>query len=509
MNSHNRIIVNTIAQYVRSIANMLFSLIATRFVLKNLGVDDYGIYTLIAGVVSMISFMSNALVVTTQRYLSVSQGVKDNGRMSEVFNTSLFIHLVLAIAIFILLEAISPLLFNGFLSIPVERLKAAKYLYQTTVAVLFISFISSPYRACIVSHENIVYASMIEVIEGLLKFAIAVVLYYVAYDKLKFYGTALVGIYLFNLVAWVIYAKKRYSECKSVNIKQVSLPLIKEIMRFATWTIYTIGCVTGRSQGIAIIINKFMGAAVNAAYGLAFQVSGAVITLSQSLLNAINPQLMKSEGAGDRNKMLRFSEIESKFAFFMLTAMVIPSVFEMPMLLEIWLGSVPEYSVMFCRMVLIATCMDMLTIGLNSANQAIGDIKRYSIVIYTVKFSTLLFVLFAFLSSSNNVMLSCIIYVLVECVSSMLRIPFLCKTAGLDVRGFVLRVFRYELIPIMILLASCYLSTNLLDYQYSFLLTFAISVPLFVVSIYVWGLTPDERDIVNRILYQIKYKILK
>lgn len=508
MKSHNRIIINTIAQYVRSIANMLFSLIATRFILKNLGVDDYGIYTLIAGVVSMISFMSNALVVTTQRYLSVSQGIKDNWRMSEVFNTSFFIHLIIAIAIFVILEVIFPFLFNGFLIIPEERLGAAKYLYQTTVAVIVVSFISSPYRASIISHENIVYTSIIEIVDGLLKLVIAIGLSYIAYDKLKFYGTTLVCIYLFNLLAWIIYAKNRYLECKNINIKKVSLPLVKEIMGFATWTIYTIGCVTGRSQGIAIIINKFMGAAVNAAYGLALQVSGAVITLSQSLLNAINPQLMKAEGAGDRNKMLRFSEIESKFAFFMLTAMVIPSVFEMPQLLELWLGTVPEYAVMFCRMTMLATCMDMLTIGLNSANQAIGDIKRYSVVIYTVKFSTLLFVLFSFLSV-NNVMLSCIIYVVVEFVSSILRIPFLFKTAGLDVKGFVSRVFRYEIFPIIVLIVTCYLITYLLDYHYRFLLTFVISVPLYSISIYAWGLAPDERNIVNKIIYQIKNKLIK
>ena len=137
----NKIIVNTIAQYVRSITNMLFSLIATRIILKVLGVEDYGIYTLIAGIVSMISFMTNALVITTQRYLSVSQGQNAKERQSNVFNTSLFIHITIAIIIVIVLEILEPFLFNGFLNIPTQRIYAARVLYQTTIVILCLSFI--------------------------------------------------------------------------------------------------------------------------------------------------------------------------------------------------------------------------------------------------------------------------------------------------------------------------------------------------------------------------------
>lgn len=505
MISSNKIIVNTIAQYVRSITNMLFSLIATRIILKVLGVEDYGIYTLIAGIVSMISFMTNALVITTQRYLSVSQGQNAKERQSNVFNTSLFIHITIAIIIVIVLEILEPFLFNGFLNIPTQRIYAARVLYQTTIVILCLSFISSPYRASIIAHENIVYTSVIEIIDGLFKLLIAVFLTFISFDKLIFYGALLTLLYIFNFFAWIFYAKSKYQECNYINIKKINIPLIKEILGFASWTIYSIGCVTGRSQGISIIVNKFWGAAMNASYGLALQISGAVISLSQSLLNAVNPQLMKAEGDGNRQKMFRLAEVESKFSFLMLSAIVVPAVFEMPKLLEIWLGCVPDFAVLFCRMVLISNCLDMLTIGLNSANQAIGKIRDYTILIYSIKLSTLLFVMISLLLG-KNVLIFCVIYVIIEALSSLMRIPFLAKIGELDVKNFINNVFKLEIIPISILILSCFATIQAFSFDFRFILTFIISISLFFLSIYLFGLTEDEKTIINRIIYRILKK---
>ena len=502
MISSNKIIVNTIAQYVRSIANMLFSLIATRIILKVLGVEDYGIYTLIAGIVSMISFMTNALVITTQRYLSVSQGQNAKERQSDVFNNSLFIHIIIAIIIIFVLEILEPFLFNGFLNIPTQRIHAARVLYQTTIMILCLSFVSSPYRASIIAHENIVYSSVIEIIDGFLKLLIAIILSFISFDKLIFYGSLLTSLYIFNFFAWIFYAKNNYFECKLISIKKINVPLIKEILGFASWTIYSIGCVTARSQGISIIVNKFWGAAMNASYGLALQISGAIISLSQSLLNAINPQLMKAEGDGNRQRMFRFSEVESKFSFLMLSAVVVPIVFEMPKLLEIWLGSVPDFAVLFCRMVLISNCLDMLTIGLNSANQAIGKIRNYTILIYSIKLSTLLFVMFA-LFLGKNVLIFCIIYIIIEAISSLMRIPFLAKVGGLNVEDFINNVFKLEVIPISILILTCFATTHFLSFDFRFILTFIMSISLFLLSIYLIGLTEDEKIIINRIISRI------
>lgn len=497
MKTSSRILLNTSAQYVRSIANMLFSLIATRIILKTLGVEDYGIYTLIAGIISLLAFVTNALVVTTQRFFSVAQGSDDKNRLSVVFNTSIFLHVGISLIIVFILELSTGILFNGFLNISSERIDAAQKLYHSTVVILFLSFISAPFKATIVSHENIVYASIIEILVGLLKVCIAAILPFIRYDHLIMYGYLLVFIFLFELFAWILYACSRYEECRKISFSLFRISVVKDILQFAGWTMYSIGCVTGRSQGIAVILNKFMGTIVNSAYGLSLQVSGAIISLSQSLLNAVNPQLMKSEGSGDRVKMFRYAAVESKFAFFLLSALVIPCVFEMPRLLELWLGDVPKYAVFFCRIVLVANCMDMLTIGLNAANQAIGDIKKYTILIYSLKLSTLFFVILGFYLGCPFLLLG-ISYIGMELITSIIRIPYLVKSGGLEAKQFVIDVFVPEIIPLCVFNAACLLITTFIECPFRFILTFIVPIVLFFVAIYLWGLSASERNIIEQ-----------
>lgn len=503
MHTYNRILINTIAQYIRSILNMIFNLIATRLILKNLGVIDYGIYSLIAGIVTLLAFITNSLVVTTQRFLSVEleSGVR---RLVKVLSSSIFIHIVIALALFIILELASLPLFDNILSIDEERIYAAKLLYQLTIITMVVAFISAPFKALIVAHENIVFTSFVEIMDGLLKLCIAFSLIFFIFDKLIIYGIFLLFIQIFNLIALCFYAYKNYSECKEIRYKYVDFGLIKEISRFAGWTVYAVACVTGRSQGIAVLINRFFGVVINASYGLAFQVAGAVIAVSQSLLNAINPQLMKSEGVGNRKKMMQYSEIESKFAFLLLCAISVPAIFEMPQLLSIWLVDVPNKAVILCQMVLIANCMDMLTIGLNSANQAMGKIGRYTRIIYTIKFLTLPLVYFLFLYNSS-LELMCMIYITMELLSSLIRIPYLKKSAGLCIKSFIRNTFAKEAIPLIVLIITCYLIVSTLEMHYRFLLTFIIPNFLFAISIMMIGLSSTEKNI----LYPLLKKVLK
>lgn len=173
MQVSNRIILNTIALYTRSIFNMVLALISTRVVLRTLGVDDYGIYSVVAGAVALLSFISNALVITTQRFLSVTQGEGNDEKLKRVFNTSLFLHFFIGLGIVAIMEALFPFLMNGFLNIPDARLFSAKVLYHTIVCVMYLALVTSPFRAAIVSHENIVYISVIEILDAVFKLLIA------------------------------------------------------------------------------------------------------------------------------------------------------------------------------------------------------------------------------------------------------------------------------------------------------------------------------------------------
>lgn len=503
MENSKRIIYNTAAQYTRSILNMVLALISTRVILKTLGVEDYGIYSVVAGAVSLLSFITNALVITTQRYLSVAQGEHNLNKSKVVFNTSLILHLLVGLAVIAFMELLYPFLMNGFLNIPASRLLSAKVLYHTIVIVMFLTFITSPFRAVIVSHENIIYISIIEILDAVFKLLISMSLIFFHSDKLIVYGIFLIGIQVFNFLALSIYAIRNFKECIRPNLSLVDKGYMKGLFSFAGWTMYNIGCNYGRVQGIAFAVNKFFGAAVNAAYGLGFQVSGALSALSQSLANAINPQLMKAEGSGNRDKMLRFAEIESKFSLLMMAAFSIPTLFEMERILQLWLDVVPQYAALFCRMVILAALCDMLTFGLGSANQAVGNIRNYTLLIFTIKLLTLPLVIL--LLALHFPMYSiAIVYILLELISSLIRIPFLKKTAGMSVSRFARNVFQKELLPLLVIICVCLICVKLISWDYRFLLTYSISILSFLVVVYLFGLCDDEKVILVTFFSKIK-----
>ena len=265
MEASKRIIINSIAQYTRSILNMVLALIATRVILKSLGVDDYGIYSVIAGAVSLLTFITSALVVTTQRFLSVTQGEQNVEKSKIVFNTSVILHFLVGIGIVVCLELLYPFLMNGFLNIPEQRLFSARVLYHTIACVMFLTLITSPFRAVIVSHENIVYISIIEVADAVFKLLIAISLNFVSSDKLIIYGVLLIGIQVFNFFALSIFAYRRYPECIRPSVTLVDKGYLKGLFSFAGWTMYNIGCNYGRTQGIAIALNKAYTTAMNTA----------------------------------------------------------------------------------------------------------------------------------------------------------------------------------------------------------------------------------------------------
>lgn len=477
---------------------MVLALFATRIILRSLGVEDYGIYSVIAGVVSLLSFITNALAISTQRFLSVAQGYGNISDAKTIFNTSVILHLCVGVLIVVGLELLYPFLMNGFLNFPIERLGAAQVLYHLVAGILFFTLISSPYRAIVIAHENIVYISIIEVLDALFKLLIALSLNYVAFDKLIIYGFLLLCIQLFNLIALSIFSANKYAECTLPRFSNVDKKYLRGIFSFAGWTMYNIGCNYGRTQGIAVALNKILGTTVNAAYGLAFQVSGALSSLSQSLSNAINPQLMKAEGGGNRARMIRFAEIQSKFSFLMMVAISIPTLFEMNTLLRLWLGEVPEYSVLFCRMIIVAALCDLLTVGLGSANQAIGNIRNYTLVIYTIKLITLPFAV-SLLYLDFDLLYVGVVYVLFEFISSIIRLPFLHYSANLNIMLFVKNVFFKEIIPLIAIILCCWLVVSLFDVNYRFLITFVLSNLVFIISVLLFGLTNDEKAIIKKI----------
>ena len=499
MKNSTRIILNTAAQYIRTILHILLSFISIRLVLNALGADDYGIYTLIAGVTAMLSFVTQALVTTTQRFMSYYQGQNEPQKMKLFFTNSLLLHIFIGIIFSCVLFLITPLLFNGFLNVSIARIHAAKIVYYIVIAILFVTFCTAPYRALLVSHENIIYISIIDVLDGILKVVLVLILQYVSHDKLIIYGLIMLSIHFFNFFTMSIYASRKYEECVLPNFNHFNIRFFKDLFSFAIWTIYGTGCVVIRTQGLAIVVNKFFSTVANAAYGIGLQVSGAVSTISVALLNAMRPQIVKAEGGGLHEKALMLATSLCRYSLILLSAFCIPCIYEMPSLLILWLKDVPEYTVLFARMALIASLADTLTLGLNTYCEAIGRIKKYNLIIFSLKLLTLPIAILLLTIKVEPIVIA-ITYIGMEILTSIIRLPFLKQLGNLKIFTFIKDVIGRTIIPILSSIFVCHIITNRFDFEFRFLLTFSASILLFCTSIIFCGLTNQEKTLLKKLL---------
>lgn len=505
MQPSKRIAVNTLAQYVRTIINLILTLYSSRLVLSTLGVEDYGIYSLVAGVVSLLSFLTNSLVGSTQRFLSVSQGKGDMDNLKVVFGNSLLLHILLGAVITLILEAVTPFIFNGFLNIPEDRLDVAAILYQQVIWMVYISFIASPYKALLVSRENIVYTSAVDVIDGILKVILVLALPYIDADKLMAYGWILFAIQCFNLFAYMIYSHLKYEECIIPKLRNFNWRFVKHLSGYTGWVVYSSAVIAFRNQGLAIVLNRVMGAVINAAYGIGSQISGMLSFVSSSFNNAIAPQLMASEGKGDRNHMWTLATVNSKVSFLLLAMLGIPAMFEMQELLQLWLVDVPQNTVYFGCTFLLMQIVDQLSGGLGLANRAMGKIGKYTLATYTPK----LFVVpmgWIALKSSMPLIVVCGVMLFFEILCMYLRIYLLRNIEGFNQREYCKNVILRSMAPCIISTAVCFALVNLLSFRFRFVATFALSVVIFSVSAYLFALTTDEKKSVQRIMSQFRNK---
>ena len=508
MKASNRLVLNTTAQYTRTIINVVLSLYSSRLILQILGESDFGIYSLVGGVVSLLSFLTNSLVTSTQRYLSVAQGKGDLFETKIVFANSLIVHTALGLLVLGVFAACEPLLFNGFLNIPIDRIGAARVVYKLVISMVLVALLAAPFRAVLVSRENIVYISVIDVLDGIFKLVFVYLLTYCTFDNLIAYGCIMMGISLFNMLSFVIYGMIKYDECIFPKLQYLKRNSVRELLSFSGWIMYSSFCVMGRTQGVAIVLNKVMGTVVNAAYGIGGSLQGYISFVSSSFTTAISPQLMKAKGAGDIKHMMYLAFFQCKMSFLLFALLAIPSIFEMDKLLTLWLGKVPENASFFGIMFLLNMLFDLLTGGLGSANSAIGKIKAFTVIVNTPK---LLAVPLIWMVLKNGCPLYVVgvVFVGSEIISMILRVPMLKRLTDFSIREFVNYTLIKTIIPVIASVAVCYIITLSVSTNWRFLLTYICSGVSLLILSYFLSLTRAEQLKVNSIIHSIKNKIIR
>jgi O-antigen/teichoic acid export membrane protein len=508
MVNSSKVALNTGILYVRMLITVGISLYATRLVLSALGSSDYGVFSLIAGIIAMLSFLNTAMATSTQRFLSVYQGKKDLGMQRKVFNHSLILHLCIGIIVVLALEGAGLFIFNGLLNIAPDRIAAAKVIFHFMSCTVFFTILAVPFLGSLTANENMLWISIVNVVEILLKLGIALMLFVYTGDKLIFYGllTAAISIVSFSLYA--VYCLRTYAECKVQRNLQMDRALLKELSSFAGWNLFGSLCSLGRIEGLAVLLNVFLGTTVNAAFGIANQVAAQMSFFSLTMLRAINPQIMKSEGSNDRKRMLRLTMIASKFSFFLLAFVAIPCIFEMPAILSVWLKKVPDYTIGFCSLILVSALINQLTIGLQSGLQAIGKIKVYQAVVGTTLLLNLP-VAYFFLKAGFPPYYVIVSYALIEACACVLRLTFIHRIAGLPYREYFEKVFLKELFPVLAAVLACFLMTTFFHFHFRFVLTIIGSTAVFLISIYYAGLCADEKEMILNMLTKGKMALQK
>lgn len=393
--NNKRIAKNTVLLYIRSIIVMLVSLYTSRVILHALGIEDYGLYNVIGGVVALFSFLRTSMTKSTQRFLNVEMA-KPDGRLKETFSVSLTIHIIIAVIALILAETIGLWFLNTYIQIPEGRELAANVVYQSTVISLVLTIVSVPYNASIIAHERMGYFAVVSIVDCFLKLGICYIVMLGGFDRLIMYGWLMMGVTLVNVLMYALYC---FRKCPETSMQLLyDKELFKDMLGYTTWTVVGQVAIVGTNQGNNILVNMFHSVTANAAMGVASQVNGAVVSLTSNFQTAFNPQITKSYAARDFDYLKFLVYSTSKISYYMLIIVCLPLMFNIDTILGIWLKEVPLYAGTFCILVLCNSILNALSAPLNFSVLSSGKIKWFQIVTSLVYLSDLVivYILFSF-----------------------------------------------------------------------------------------------------------------
>ncbi len=414
--------------YFRMLFLLAVNLYVSRVVLNSLGVEDFGIYSVVGGIVIILSFLNNSMTSATQRYLNMELGRKDSEALKRVFNTAQIIHLLVSAFVLILAETVGLWFLNTHMNISPERMAAANWVYQFSVVTFIVNVISVPYNAAIIAHERMSAFAYISIYEALMKLAIAFTLLAITFDRLIVYGAMLMILQVSVRIIYSLYCSHYFEECRHFNFK-IDKTLLKSMLSFSSWSIVGSLSTVGHTQGIAVIVNLFFGAAVNAAQGIANQVNSVVNQFVTNFMTAMNPQVVKNYAAGELEQMHKLIFRGCRFAFFLISFFVIPLILEAPTILKIWLKIVPDYTVIFVRLVLLMSLFNCSCGLLATAQGATGKVKKYQVVLTSIGLSHLPLTFFFFWIGCEPYY-AMYVYLVIIIIEQICRVAFVSRSTG-------------------------------------------------------------------------------
>lgn len=490
--NNKRIAKNTLLLYVRMFFTMGVSLYTSRVVLNTLGIEDYGVYSIVGGIVTLFSFFNGAMTSATQRFLAFDIGKNDLIQLKKTFNATLNIHIAISIFVFFLAETIGLWFVNYKLNLPIDRMTAVNCVYQFSVFTFLLSIAQVPYDALIVAREKMDIYAYMSFVEVILKLIIVYLLVVFNFDKLIFYSCLLFLVSFIVRMGHKYYCKRYYKESRYEFYFDRSF--YKVLLSYSGWNLFGNIATVARGQGSNILLNLFFGTVLNAAYGISVQVQGTVQSFVANFQMAVNPQIIKQYAAGNKEQSLTLIFQSAKFSYFLLFLITCPIIYNIDFILELWLKDPPKYTAVFVNLSLINLLIDCISGPLMIGAQATGKIKWYQIIVGTLIFLNLP-IAYVLLKTYNNPELVYYTSIVISLLSLVFRLFFLRVLIGISILKFcksvISRIVMVTIVTIGVFAFFKY-KIGLVDCWFNFVLKSFILVFTMITAMLFIGFTKNE-----------------
>lgn len=500
-----RIAKNTTLLYLRMLVVMIINLYAVRLVLKALGIEDYGIYNVVAGVITMLYSISSVFSTATQRFYSVSVGEDSIGRLRSVFSSSLYIYILLSIVVLIVGETVGLWFVNTKLVIPDNRLVASNWIYQLSIFSFITSIIQVPFTAAVFAHEDMGIFSIVSTIETVLKLASVFLIYWLPIDKLIVYGSSLFVISFSVLITYIIIAKKLYAECR--YIKPNDKLLFKELLSFSGWSLFGSVAGIGMSQVNTILVNLFFGPIVNTARAISLQINIALTSFVGSFILAVRTPMMKSYAEESFLYLNRVFYVSNKFIYYCLLIFCLPLFLDMEFVLFQWLNTKDAQTVLFSRLIVIYTLIMTLSNPIAIIIQATGHVKQYNIAVesFTLLCVPATYLLFLFNYPAYTTYIAMIIAAVLAHIVRLVYLKKYFKSFSYF-EYFKSFIFPAFIVTLLTTALAIFLRNSFSDSWFRFTSIIGLSFVCIACLSYFIGISKSEKEIIQKLFYSLKSK---
>lgn len=501
--NNKRIVKNSLLLYGRMFIVMAVSLFTSREILRVLGVDDFGIFNVVGGVVTMMNVVNSAMSVSTQRYLTFEIGKKEGSNFSNIFSMCMNVFILLSIAIFVVGETIGLWFVNKYLVIPSDRIVAANWVYQFSILSCICSLLTNPYNATIIAHERMNVFAYLGLAEVVSKLIIVYLLIIIPFDRLASYGFLMFLSSCLILFIYYWYCRRCFKETKYSFVWNYTL--FKQLASYSGWNLF--GSLSGiaKGQGLNVLINMFFGPSVNASRGIAYQLNGVVHSFFTNFYTAVRPQITKYYAQEDKANMFKLVFNSSRMAIFLILLVSLPLLIETNFILQLWLGQTPDYAVPFIRLIIIITAIDSMSTPLMTAIHATGNNRLYQLTVGILMILTLPFSYVALKMGYSPVSVF-IVSLVLSSIGLFARLSIANKQLGLPIRPYIRQVILRSLVVVVISLVIPIFLYNLMPCGlWSAIFVCFSCVCSSIVCFYMIGLEHQER---NYILQVIRKKII-